>query len=132
MIAKQLSVFIQNEPGRLLEITEALSAANVNISARNIAETADYGIVRMIVDDTDKAVSVLKSADFIAKSTDVIRLIVPDVPGSINKMLLSLSGAGINVSYMYGYSSNGEAPMIIRVSDTKKAEEILKKDGIVG
>ncbi len=130
MIAKQLSVFIQNEPGRLLEITEALSAANVNISAMNIAETADYGIVRMIVDDTEKAVKALKAAGVIARSTDVLRIIVPDVPGSINKMLITLAGAGINVSYMYGYSNNGEAPMVIRVSDTEKAAEVLSGVGI--
>lgn len=130
MIAKQLSVFIQNEPGRLLEITEALSAANVNISAMNIAETADYGVVRMIVDDTEKAVAVLKSVNIIARSTDVLRVIVPDVPGSINTMLISLAGAGINVSYMYGYSNNGEAPMVIRVSDTEKGAEVLAKAGI--
>ncbi|WP_130861550.1 ACT domain-containing protein [Bacilliculturomica massiliensis] len=130
MIAKQLSVFIQNEPGRLLEITEALSAANVNISAMNIAETADYGIVRMIVDDTEKAVKALKAAGVIARSTDVLRIIVPDVPGSINKMLITLAGAGINVSYMYGYSNNGEAPMVIRVSDTEKAAEVLSGVGL--
>lgn len=131
MIAKQLSVFIQNEPGRLLEITEALSKAGINISAMNIAETADYGIVRMIVDDTERAVAVLKQEEIIARSTDVLRIIVPDVPGSINKMLICLSSAGINVSYMYGYSNNGEAPMVIRVSDTQKAAEALKRDGIV-
>lgn len=131
MIAKQLSVFIQNEPGRLLEITEALSAAHVNISAMNIAETADYGVVRMIVDDTEGAVAALKADGIIARSTDVLRVIVPDVPGSINRMLISLSKADINVSYMYGYSNNGEAPMVIRVSDTEKATETLKKDGII-
>ena len=131
MIAKQLSVFIQNEPGRLLEVTEALYAANVNISAMNIAETADYGIVRMIVDDTDKAVAALKASGVSAKSTDVLRVVFPDVPGSINSMLKSLAKENINVSYMYGYSGNGVAPMVVRVSDTHRALEALKRDGIV-
>ncbi len=109
MIIKQLSVFLQNELGRLEEVTDILYKHNINISALSIAETAEYGVLRMIVSDNEKATSVLKEEDFSVKITDVICLQTPDIPGELHKTLQLLSGEGINLSYMYGYSNGGTA-----------------------
>lgn len=126
MIIKQLSVFLQNELGRLEEATDVLSKNSINISALSIAETAEYGILRMIVSNTDKAAEALKACDFSVKVTEVICIESPDVPGELHKVLQKLSSNGINLSYMYGYSSAGKAPLILKVSDTAKALEVLK------
>lgn len=126
MVIKQLSVFLQNELGRLDEVTEILYKNGINISALSIAETADYGILRMIVSDTDKAAKALQNSDFSVKITDVICIETPDVPGELHKALRLLSKEGINLSYMYGYSNAGKAPLILKVSDPEKALEILK------
>ncbi len=125
MIIKQLSVFLQNEQGRLEEVTDILYQHKINISALSIAETADYGVLRMIVSDIDKASAALKDQDFSVKITDVICLETPDVPGELHKKLLEFSKESINVSYMYGYSSDGIARLILKVSDPERALEIL-------
>lgn len=126
MMIKQLSVFLQNELGRLEEATDVLSKNNINISALSIAESAEYGILRMIVSDTEKAAKALSDCDFSVKITDVICIETPDVPGELHKALQKLSASGINLSYMYGYSNEGKAPLILKVSDPAKALEILK------
>ncbi|MBR0597567.1 ACT domain-containing protein [Sinanaerobacter chloroacetimidivorans] len=125
MVIKQLSVFLQNELGRLEEVTDILYQNDINISALSIAETAEYGVLRMIVSDIEKAASVLKENDFSVKITDVICIEAPDIPGSLHKILEGLTGAGINLSYMYGYSNGGKARLILKVSNPEKALEIL-------
>jgi hypothetical protein len=126
MIIKQLSVFLQNELGRLEEATKVLSDNNINISALSIAETEGYGILRMIVSDLDKAAEALKSNEFSVKATDVLRIDAPDVPGAVHRIISKLASAGIDIAYIYGYSSNGIAPLIIKVSDPVKAEQVIK------
>lgn len=126
MIIKQLSVFLQNELGRLEEVTDILYKHNINISALSIAETAEYGVLRMIVSDIDKAAEALKADDFSVKVSDVICVESPDEPGELHKALQRLTGAGINLSYMYGYSNGGTARLIMKVSDPAKAIELLK------
>lgn len=126
MVIKQLSVFLQNELGRLEEVTDILYKNNINISACSIAETAEYGILRMIVSDIDKAAAALKEEEFSVKISDVICVESPDVPGELHKNLQVLTGAGINLSYMYGYSNGGTARLIMKVSDPGKAIELLK------
>lgn len=126
MVIKQLSVFLQNELGRLEEVTDILYKHNINISALSIAETAEYGVLRMIVDDTGKASEALKAEDFNVKISDVICVESPDVPGELHKNLQLLTGAGINLSYMYGYSNGGTARLIMKVSDPVKAMDLLK------
>ncbi len=123
----QLTVFLQNEPGRLRELTGVLSENDINISALSMAETEEYGIIRMIVSDSEKAEKALKAKHFIVKIVDVIGITIPDVPGKLHHVLELLADEGINVSYMYGYSDNGSARMILKVSDPVKAGEILKK-----
>lgn len=124
-IIKQVTVFLQNEPGRLEELTEIIGKNKINISAISIAETSEFGIARMIVDDYEKAVSVLKEGTFSVNLVEVLCFETPDTPGALHEALKRLASAGINVSYMYGYSNNGVAPMIMKVSDPYRALEIL-------
>ncbi|MDD2189627.1 MAG: hypothetical protein PHV71_02250 [Eubacteriales bacterium] len=126
MVIKQLSVFLQNEQGRLEEVTDILYKHNINISALSISETADYGVLRMVVSDIDKAAAALHEEDFSVKISEVICLETPDLPGELHKSLKVLSGAGINLSYMYGYSNGGTARLILKVSDPAKAIQLLK------
>ena len=130
MIIKQLSVFLENESGRLTELTKVLSDNKINIAALSIAETEDFGIMRMIVDRPDDAISVLKESGFSVHTTDVICVVTLDVPGALYETLSYLSDAGINVSYMYGYSSDNKAPLIIKVSDPEKAVKILTEKNV--
>ncbi|PKM84122.1 MAG: acetolactate synthase [Firmicutes bacterium HGW-Firmicutes-11] len=126
MMIQQLSVFVQNESGRLVNVTELLQQANINISALSIAETEEYGILRMIVSDTDKAAEVLRNDDYKVKITNVICLVTPDVPGELSKKLKTLAAEGINVAYMYGYSSDGKARLILKTNDPERAAKILE------
>lgn len=125
MIIKQLSVFLQNELGRLEEATKVLADSNINISALSIAETEGYGILRMIVNDIEKASEALKRSEFSVKTTDVLRIDAPDVPGAVHGIINKLSDAGIDIAYIYGYSLNGVAPLIIKVSDPQRADLIV-------
>ncbi len=124
---KQLTVFLQNEPGRLRELTGVLSENEINISALSMAETEEYGIIRMIVSDSEKAQKALKEKHFVVKLVDVIGLLIPDVPGKLHHVLELLADEGINVAYMYGYSDNGAARMIMKVSDPQRAEKLLEE-----
>jgi hypothetical protein len=127
MIIKQLSVFLQNELGRLEEATKVLADNSINISAMSIAETEGYGILRLIVNDIDNAAKALKDDDFSVKITDVLRIDAPDVPGAVHSIISKLSDAGIDIAYIYGYSSNGIAPLIIKVSDPERADRIISR-----
>lgn len=128
MMIKQLSVFVQNESGRLLNVTDILKKAEINISALSIAETEEYGILRMIVSDTEKAAAALQAEDYTVKITDVILLVTPDVPGSLDDNLKRLAKEGINVAYMYGYSSEGMARLILKTNDPRRAALILSEN----
>lgn len=130
MIIKQLTVFLQNEPGRLEDLTQTLSELEVNISALSLAEAEDYGIVRMVVSDPEKAEKQLKDANFSVKTTEVIGISMADVPGTLHYILKLWSSSGINVVYMYGYSDSGVARLIIKVNDLDKAMMLLEKEGI--
>lgn len=127
MIIKQLSVFLENRSGRLTEVTEILSKNNINISALSIAETADYGVLRMIVDNPEKAVRSLKENDLSVHTTEVIVIVTPDTPGALHNVIKYLSESNINVAYMYGYSHEGKASIIMKVDNPNKAVEILQK-----
>ena len=125
MIIKQLSVFLQNESGRLVNVTEILHQADINISALSIAETQEYGILRMIVSDVEKAAKALRDADYTVKITDVICIETPDIPGALSNALKALADAKIDVSYMYGYSSDGKARLVIKTSNPAEASNLL-------
>lgn len=130
MIIKQLSVFLENKSGRLTEVTEILAENNINISALSIAESSEYGVLRLIVDDPEKTISVLKKANLSVKTTDVIAIMTPDTPGALHNAIKYLSDENINVIYMYGYSKESKASIIMKVSNPEKAVEILKNKEI--
>ncbi len=132
MAIKQISVFLENKPGKLDEMTAVLAEADITLRALSMAETKDFGIVRMIVDDVFETATVLKDHDYIFNMTPVIAVMVPDVVGGLNKVLSALTKEKVNLEYMYStLSSNekGHAFMILRVADTKQAENALREAG---
>lgn len=131
MLIKQISVFVENKPGRLAEITEIISAAGCNILALSIADTTSFGILRLIVDDPDKVEAVIKEKGTTASVTDVISVKLEDKPGGLTQALTLLSKAGIDVSYMYAFisRSDNEAQVVLKVKDEEKAVKLLAENG---
>ena len=127
MIIKQLSVFLENRSGRLAELTEILGEAGVNLSALSIAETSDFGIIRMIVSDPETGLSVLKENNFSVSLTDVICLKTPNQPGALAETLDVLSEAGISVEYMYAFAIEDEAFVVIRTEALEETIKLLEK-----
>ena len=132
MTIPQISVFLENKAGQLADITNILSENQVNMRAINIAETADYGVLRLIVDDASRASSILLEQGFILTMTPVVGVAVSDTPGGLSKVLGVISRANIDVEYMYSVfgQKDGQACMIFRVADTEGLIEVLEKDGI--
>lgn len=133
MSVKQISVFLENRPGCLHDMTKALAEANIDLRGLSLAETSDFGIVRLIVDDVLGTANTLRNAGFVASMTEVLAVEVPNVPGGLNKVLEILDGTGINVEYMYailGNKSSETAYMIFRVNDNDKAAFALNIAGI--
>ena len=133
MSVKQISVFLENRPGCLHEMTKALAEAGIDLRGLSLAETSDFGIVRLIVDDITGTASTLREAGFVASMTDVLAVEVPNVPGGLNKVLEVLDGAGVNVEYMYailGNKKSDTAYMIFRVNDNTKASTALTVSGV--
>jgi hypothetical protein len=127
MIIKQLSVFLENKSGRLTEVTEALATANINISAFSIADTAEFGILRMIVNKPEVAEATLKAKGISVHGTDVIALVVPHKPGGLHRALKILSSEGISVEYMYAFAMGDRATVIIRTDTLQQTIEVLQK-----
>lgn len=132
MTIPQISVFLENKAGQLADITKILSENQVNMRAINIAETADYGVLRLIVDDAMRASSILLEGGFILTMTPVVGVAVPDTPGGLSKVLSMISTAGIDVEYMYSVfgQKEGQACMIFRVADTDGLTAVLDRNGI--
>lgn len=126
MKAKQLSVFLENKSGRLTEVTDALGAAGINLSAMSIADNSDFGILRCIVSDPDKAYQVLKAAGFALKVTDVIGFTCPNTPGSLAVVLKYLSDNGVFIEYMYSFSQGDYANVVIRPTDLQACDKLLE------
>ncbi len=132
MAIKQISVFLENKPGMLDSMTEVLAGANVDIRALSLAETKDFGIVRMIVDDINETAAVLKDNGYINSLTPVIAVLIPDEVGGLNRVLKTLTIAQVNVEYMYASLAGKEsddAYMIFRVEETERAENALRRAG---
>ena len=133
MSIKQSSVFLENKPGKLKNMTGVLAQAGIDMRALSLAETKDFGIARIIVDDVFEAVNVLKDADFVASLTSVLAVAVPDEPGGLDKLLQIFSDAQVNIEYMYAFLGSKDtkhAYMIFRVADTKSAESKLTGKGL--
>ncbi len=130
---KQLSVFLENRKGRLKELTEALYEAGVNIRALALAESAEFGILRLVVDNPEKARSVLSKAGFTVKEQEVFAVEVEDKPGGFYHVVRLLSEADINVDYTYAFVGNAErAILVFKVpdEDLEKAMEVVSRGGI--
>ncbi len=114
MKVEQLSLFLENKPGTMVKATKVLSEAKINIRALFLAETSDFGILRLIVNDVDAAKAVLQNQGFIVRKTEVLAVEVPDTPGGLNNILETLSEKAVNVEYMYAYvEKSGENAIII-------------------
>jgi hypothetical protein len=127
MIIKQLTVFLENTSGRLAEMTETLADASINISAFSVADTTDYGLVRLIVNKPEAAQQVLKEKGFSVHINDVIGLVVPDEPGGLHRALKILSTGGISVEYMYAFAMGDRATVIIRTESLPEAIDLLQQ-----
>ncbi len=131
MQAKQLSVFIENREGRLDEVLAVIKAANVNIMSLSLADTSEYGLLRLIVSDPAKADAALKANGFSSMLTDVLVVRLDNKVGSLQSFLAALAKTDINLEYMYGLTieKEGKASLVIKASDFAKASAILLKSG---
>ncbi|MDO5560728.1 MAG: ACT domain-containing protein [Oscillospiraceae bacterium] len=130
---KQISIFVENKPGRLSSVTKILSENKIDIKALSIADTKDFGILRLIVDNTDKAVDVLKKAGCTVTQTSVIGMSVEDRPGGLADIMSILYENGIGVEYMYAFVSKPDentAFVILRVENNDKTTSVLEKNNI--
>jgi hypothetical protein len=132
MIIKQISVFLENISGRLAEVTKILAEAGVNLRAMTIADTADFGILRIITADADKTAAVLAKAGFMAKETDVLAVEVEDRPGGLARVMDVFSKNKVNIEYMYASLERSEdkAVIVIKVGDTQKGVKIVEENGL--
>jgi hypothetical protein len=132
MKVEQISVFLENKSGRLADVAEVLAKAGINIRALSLADTTDFGILRLIVDDTEKAKGVLKENGFTVGKTEVIAVEVSDTPGGLARILNVMRAEGINVEYMYAFvqQSGGNALIIFRFDELEKAIIVLQNAGI--
>ena len=133
MSVKQISVFVENKPGSMAAMTAVLADHGVDMRALSLAETKDFGVVRIIVDDVFTAATVLKDAGYVHTVTKVLGVMIPDAPGGLNKVVQVLGEAGINVDYMYAFLGGEKAShayMIFRVQDLKTATAALAIKGI--
>ncbi len=132
MQAQQISIFLENKMGRLSEVTKILSDAGVNIRALALADTSDFGVLRLIVDNNAKAEEALKTSGFTVKKTPVVAALVNDRPGGLHGILDLLTKAGINVEYMYAFvaQSGDNAVMIFRFDKIEEAVAILTENGV--
>lgn len=133
MSIKQISVFLENKPGSLYAMTGVLAQNGIDMRAFSLAETSDFGIARIIVDDVYKTTTVLKEAGFVNSVTPVLGVAIPDVPGGLSEVLQVLADAGVNVEYMYAFLGGKDvdhAYMIFRVEDNAAAAAALARRGV--
>ncbi|AEB09847.1 ACT domain-containing protein [Desulfobacca acetoxidans] len=132
MKVEQISVFLENKAGRLAEVTKVLGEAAVNIRALSLADTTDFGILRLIVDNYEKAREVLKQHGFTVGKTEVVAIEVPDRPGGLAWVLQILSNSNVNVEYMYAFvqHSGKNAVIIFRFDNLERAIELLQQQGV--
>ncbi len=128
----QISVFLENRKGSLSEITKTLADNQINLRAISIAESADYGVLRLIADDAEKATSTLLANGFVLSMTPVTVISVPDEPAGLSQLLGLLASGGIDIEYMYSLFThqNGKAYMVFRVADYEPLKELLSEHGM--
>jgi hypothetical protein len=132
IMVKQISVFLENKEGRLANVTKTIADSGINIRAMSIADTTDFGILRLIVNDPEKAKTVLENAEFTVSVKEVLAIGITDEPGSLSKAMASLLKDDIIIEYMYAFlgKCDGKALVILKVSDNEKAVKSLEASGI--
>lgn len=132
MFIKQLSVFVENSQGRLQQIIDVLGENHINIRALSLADTAEFGILRLIVDEDEKASALLREKGVISKVTEVIAVSIDDCAGGLAAVTRAITDAGIGIEYTYAFlgRSEGKALLVIQTSDEKRAECILREKGV--
>ena len=125
MIIRQLSIFLENRTGRINEVARILADNGINMQAFSMAETADFGLLRLIVPDVERAVEVLRQADIAVMLTDVLCVNIPNVPGALSAILEKLASNGIFIEYMYAFSDGEYANVVIRPDNIEEAVRIL-------
>ena len=126
MTIKQLSVFLENKTGRINEVTKILGKNSINMHAFSMAETTDFGILRLIVSEVDKAVEILRAENFAVMLTDVVCISCPNVAGSLSEILEQLAANNIFIEYMYAFAEGDKANVVIRPNDIDNCVSILK------
>jgi len=129
---KQISLFVENRPGRMAKVSKTLSDASVNIRALTIAEAGDFGVIRMVVDDPERGYKVLKDNGFTVSTTDVLAVEMKDTPGGLYEIVNTLGESGVNVDYAYAFvtAKAQKAMLILRVDDLAKARAALSGKGV--
>ncbi len=132
MLIKQISVFVENAPGQLSEVSKALGENGIDMSALSLADTSEFGILRLIVNDPDKACEVLRDHHFIVKQNDVLAAVVDDRPGGLTGVLEILANVNVSVEYMYAFvgSKDGHAVVVIRPDNAEKAMVALEENHV--
>ncbi|WP_456474728.1 ACT domain-containing protein [Candidatus Pyrohabitans sp.] len=132
MVVEQVSVFVENKPGRLSKVTEVLGEAGINIRALSIAELGEFGVIRLVVDKPHEARAVLTNSGFTVGINRVLAIEMGDEPGSLAKIASALGNAGVNIDYAYAFIAGAKekAVLIARVDDIRKAEDVLSREGI--
>ncbi|HEX3010317.1 MAG TPA: ACT domain-containing protein [Bacteroidales bacterium] len=130
MIIKQLSIFLENKSGRLSEVLSVLGEAGISIKALTIADTSEYGILRMIVSDDAKALEALRNQGFSVNLTDVISIATPSEAGSFARILNIMAARKISVEYMYAFSFSQKAAIVMRPEDITRTIDLMKENGI--
>ena len=128
MTIRQLSIFLENKSGRLQEALEALRNRNINITALTIADTAAYGIIRLLVSEPEDGFKILKSLGYSVSITEVISLSISHVAGSLSDVLKKFSDARLSIEYMYAFSLGEKAIIVMRIDDQAKAFEIIERN----
>lgn len=133
MYIKQISVFLENKVGRLVEITDTIAKAGIDIRAVSLADTSDYGILRVIVDNPDQAEKVIRDAGYTVAITNVLAVGIQDKPATFTKVLASLSENDVNVDYMYAFTGthNGTAYVIMKMDNLEKGIQVLQNNNAV-
>ncbi len=127
---KQISIFLSNIPGNLAKFTKTLLDNDINLKAICVAETADFGILRILVDKTDECVKVLKDNNYLTTLTDVVAVEVPDKPGALYDVAKILGDNNVNIEYLYSTLIKDNAMIVLRVDDNEKTVDILNNEGI--
>jgi hypothetical protein len=130
---RQISVFVDNKPNQLTGVMKLIKDSGINIRALSLADTKDFGILRIIVNDTDKTCEVLRSAGYAVTVTEVVAITIPDSPGQLSRVLDILGGEGVNLEYLYAFlgKSDRAVSFVIRVDDNANAAAALNKGGII-